>query len=174
MLKPQTPTERQWWPLDWADEVMPPGRLSPEGFLIEADGDYYLGYALDAEDASEQEKRHLSRKIASGDIVKFICCEQFGEIDITINPDGTFTTDEPPPTRANRFMVQYDPDTMADNLETFVKYYIENEALSEPRTETLSMAWWSEELPHKLTVTYEGTWPPKASFAAVTESEAKQ
>jgi hypothetical protein len=174
LLPERAAPEHQWWPLEWADEVMPPGRSSPDGFLIYADGNYYLGYALDAKDVSEKEKRYFSRKIEPNEIVKFICCDRLGEINITINPDGTFITDAPAPVRANNFMIHDDPDTLAEDLETFVKNYVGLEPPDRPTTETLACAWWSDELAHKLTLTYEGAWPPKANFIAVAQAEANQ
>jgi len=33
-----TTQARIWWPADWADETMPAGRSSPDGFIINANG----------------------------------------------------------------------------------------------------------------------------------------
>ena len=166
--------QREWWPADWADEVMPPGRSSPDDFLIDAEGHYFLGYRLDATDVTEHEKRYFNRGLDCGDIIEFVCCDSLGHIEVTINPDGTYKTSDSVPERATHFWVPGDTDTLADSLSSFAECYAENDDIKEPVTETVALAWWSERLPHKLTISFERNLKTKASFAAVSMAEAKQ
>lgn len=168
--------DRKWWPMEWADEVMPPARACPDDFIIKtSDGEYFLGYAFDAKDATDSEKRTFSRKIDCGDIVEFLCCDPLGAVDVRIMPDGTWTASDPIPERATHFWANGDSDTLADTMDAFVAIYLECEptSVSQERTETVSMAWWSEGLPHKFTLTYSEP-ELKASFVAASAAEAKQ
>lgn len=167
-------SKREWWPCAWADEVMPPGRAEPNDFLIDAEGHYFLGYPLDAKDVQEHEKRTFSRSLHVNDIVPFVCSEGLGQIDVTFNPDGSFVVKGDVPERATHFSIPGDVDTLASSVREFVENYLELEPISEPHTETLAMAWWSDDLPHKLTITYGPHLKTTASFVAVSQAEAKQ
>lgn len=170
-------TTRTWWPADWADEIMPPGRDAPDGFIIDADGHYWLGYAFDAPDASHQEKRYFSEGLDAGDIVEFVCCDDCGEVAVTLMPDGTYTVAGTVPERVTHFSIGGDPDTLADSIPAFVKNWIEvdGRAPEQPETVTVVMAWWSDHIPHKLVVSYDlPCWRPRPYFEQVTAAEARQ
>jgi hypothetical protein len=174
-MSDQSTNGREWWPLEWADEVMPPSRPSPDGFIICADGHWYLGYAFDATYVNDHEKRYFSQAINAGDIVKFICCDELGSIDVTINPDGTFAADGSVPERATHFWEPGNFDTLGDTLAEFVRGYLDTcDPLDAPATVTVAMAWWSDGIPHKLTWTFEGGPHGKAVFVQVSEAEATQ
>src|SRR5947209_690274 len=86
----QETQERKWWPADWADEWMPPARSTPDEFIVDANGHSWLGYAFDAKDATDHEKRYFSRALSGGDIVQFIYCDDLGELEIALQKDGAF------------------------------------------------------------------------------------
>jgi hypothetical protein len=170
---------REWWPSDWADEWMPPARPEPSGFLINANGHCYLGYAFDAEGVTDHEKRYFSRALNVGDIVKFICCDDLGEIDITFDSSGTYVVHDKIPEGCNAFWIAGDNDTYAETVEAFVEGHItfdKEMGLLKTHTETVRAARWSDELPHKFTVTYDAGAPSamRGEFVAVSAAEARQ
>lgn len=166
---------RMWWPSDWIDEINPPGRDTPDGFIIAADGHYWLGYSFDATDVSHQDKRYFSEPLDAGQIVNFLCCDDLGEVDVTIMPDGTWSAAGPVPERATHFWVPFDSDTLSNSLPEFVEAWIGLGVTQQgkPDTVTVRMLWWSDPLPHKLTIDYSGGFTPRPKFERVT-SEARQ
>lgn len=169
---------REWWPLDWADEVMPHGRGAPDEFIVDTGGHYWLGYAFDAEGVSDFDKRYYSKALERDEIVNFICCDELGEVEVTINPDGTYSVSGDVPERATHFCKIGDPDTLIEgSLKEFVAAWHDMEPPSEPVTIAVAMAWWSDALPYKLTLTYGAARTPstiKASFVPVSVAEARQ
>lgn len=122
-------TNRKWWPVEWGDEVMPPSRPSPDSFIINANGHFWLGYAFEATDVTHSEKRFYSRSLQPGEIVEFLYCDDLPEIEIEIEQGGadfTIVKGALDPS-ANEFWDGCDSDTWADSLETFAKNYAENE-----------------------------------------------
>jgi hypothetical protein len=81
------PVEQKWWPEEFLDEAMPPGRGSPTEW-IETIG----GRPCIAVDDDEREARQLK----DGDLVRFHRCDSYGEIDLTLRPDGYALAKEPP------------------------------------------------------------------------------
>jgi|SRR5579885_763036 len=163
--------QRHWWPADWADEVMPPGRPAPDDFIIDADGHYWLGYAFDAKDASDQDKRYFSRRLERGDIVNFISCDDLGEAEIAIKSDGSFDiVSGAISPAATHFWCPGDMDTLAGSIEAFARQYVGDEC---PAIVTLAMARWSDSVPHRLVIDFRD-FAAKPRFEVVSVAEARQ
>lgn len=162
---------RSWWPLDWADEVMPPGRADPNDWLIDASGHFYIGYRLDATDVNEHEKRYFSRGVDCGDIVKFICSDDLGSLDVEISKDGSYRVLEGVvDPRATHFWSGGNSDSLADSMGEYAKFVAELLDAGEfPMRDTVRMAWWSDQLPYKLVYGIE-----KTRFEPVSAAEARQ
>jgi hypothetical protein len=179
-MSEQEARARQWWPADWADETMPPARAEPDEFLINANGHFWLGYAAAAADATDQEKRFFSVAVAVGDIVEFLCCDDLGAVAITINPDGSYQVHGVVPPECTHFWLGGDSDTLMHTLDDFVAAHVRSESdggsFQKPAEETLRLARWSDPIPFKLSIHYDGNAPDGVvgRFVAVTAAEARQ
>lgn len=167
---------RQWWPADWADEVMPPGLTSPDAFIHPLPLDDRMSFMLCYEDGEAEADNEFYRlAVSPGEIVPFICCDPLGEIEVEIRPAGTYAALGEVPANATHFCIGGDPDTLAHTLKDFVDQFVANAPSRDPADGDLparveiSMAWWSDALPHKLVVE-DG----KACFIAVSAAEARQ
>jgi len=146
--------ERKWWPAEWADEAMPPGRASPNDFIINAEGHYFLGYALDAEDVDEFQKRFFSTRIDPDDVIEFICCDDLGDVDVRIQPEG-FSIIGDVAEDATHFWQPGSNEMLAGSIKQFVEIYRENYPIdSDPIT--LKMARWSDSIAHRFELSFEG------------------
>jgi hypothetical protein len=166
---------RKWWVAELADEVMPPGLTSPDLFVVAMpDGTFRLDYPANTPGVDEDERNLFRRPLGNGDIVNFLCCDDFGLIDISIGPSGTYGVHGSAEALAvitaglpTHFWLPGDIDTLASSIEEFVNFYLENDPIKEPRTETVCMARWSDELPHKFEIA-------RRKFCAVSQAEARQ
>jgi hypothetical protein len=184
---------RQWWPEDWLDEINPPGRATPSDFVIKAGSHFWLGYALDAEDVDEQDKRYFSKPLSIGDVVEFCCCDDLGEIEVAIYRDRNFfVRGGAQPRRridqATHFWLAGNSDTLASTLAEFVRDYEFDEMSRSTSTtgveyvETIKIARWSDAIPHKLVATFNPTGKIGgaadsglgAEFVTISQAEARQ
>lgn len=164
---------RQWWPVSYADEVMPPGRATPDGFIVRLEGVLTLGYDADEKLVDEQDRGFFNKPIAIGDIVNFICLDNLGAVEVEINADGSYTAHGDVPEAATSFMETGNPDSLADSLPEYAKNVADlfkgDDDADWPKRDDVRMARWSDEVPHKLIATADG---PR--FELVSKAEAKQ
>ena len=171
--------ERQRWPMAWADEVMPPGRSAPDGFIIVQretgkPASYVLGYLPNTAGLSAAEWQTLQLAVAPGDIVPFICCDTLGDVEITVNADGSFEAHDLIDPRATHFDTVGDVDSLAGSVAEFARQYAETWRGAEPaqpfphRVEVRT-SYWSEAIPFKLIAVADGV-----AFEQVTAQEARQ
>lgn len=168
-----TAAARKWWPVDYADEVMPPGRDTPDGFIIMDNGRPMLGYALDEMSVTDRERDYLNKSIQVGEIVNFVCCDDLGEVVVEINADGSFIAQGPVPEQATSFMEIGNPNSLAESLPSYAQNVAEllrgDPPDSWPVVDRVRMACWSDEIPHKLTHAASGL-----HFEQVSAAEARQ
>lgn len=151
---------RQWWPARWADEIMPPGRPTPDAFIVACAGPKWrLGYAADATDVMPEDLAFYSQPIAERDIVEFYCCDDLGEAEIAFDGKGGFrvVSGSVPAEPYNWCRVQYDQATMCVSLRELaatITEHISAEQLAEPLT--VAFAQMSDEIPHQLVMTAAG------------------
>lgn len=168
--------ERKWWPADWADEWMPPSRSSPDGFIQNVEGDPYLGYPLHDPCVTECEKRQFNQRIAVGDIVQFLCCDDLGSVSIELRADGSYRADAPFDSTATSFWIAGDNDTLADSMDEFARLYVESDhSGGVPQRLDVRLARWSDPIPHKLVVKLaDNKHGFGFGFEQVTDAEARQ
>jgi len=163
-------TQREWWPSDYADEVMPPGRESPSAWIRGPRGDTYeLAGADDDIEGAERDDDH-PRIVRPGEVIDFVWCESLGTVEVTIFPDGAHRVHGVVPAHATHFWLAGDPESLAHDIPSFVRRYRETEDVPEPVRETVRLAQWSAEIPHVLIVTAaEGP-----QFMELTAAEAPE
>lgn len=133
---------RQWWPAEIADEVMPPGRATPQAWL--SPGPDGVTRAKDEDDP----QGGVIITLSPGQVLAFVYQEKRGSADVTIMPDGTWKGpgerdrltidmfDGPPPERpepdasqgeriaaANAFFGGDDNDWMGDTMDEFARNF---------------------------------------------------
>lgn len=157
---------RTWIPSAYLDEISPPGRETPVHWIARhAFGDVFkLAPAFEFGDYPETD-------IRIGETVEFHCCDDHGEIEVTIWRDGRFECRGQVAPQADHFWIAGDVDSLATTLADFVKQYVESwpDDDEEQCTETVRMAWWSEVQPHML-VLKDG----KPHFAVAGTARARQ
>lgn len=146
---------REWWPADWLDEISPPGRSTPDQFVIRAHT-HWLGYAFGAEDVSEEQVRLYSRRLEDGDVVPFCCFDDLGTIVVKVAKDRSFTVAGHLDPKASWFWEEGNPEASGDTLEEVVRVIddvggFENYPVVEV---TVRVGWWSPPIPHR----FEETW----------------
>ena len=94
-----TQVETKYLPAAWLDEVVPPAQLHPNLFVHHSEAS---GWHLRDPDEDEVEAIDSGwfTKIRPGDIVPFSANRVFGDFVVTINADGSYSTDRPVPTEA--------------------------------------------------------------------------
>lgn len=157
--------ERQWYPADWVDETCPPAKSAPENFII-ADAAMPTGYRLGYEDDDDglfgDEREVFSEVLAIGDIVTFMCCDSFDDIDLVIYRDGACQARGSIPRGHNWVTIHGDMDTLRDSFDetltairdpaSDLHAYVFDEDPADPQTITLSFARWSDRLPHQFVI----------------------
>jgi len=80
---------RQWWPNDLVDEVMPPGRATPQAWLSpDASG-------VTTIHADNDDDKTALASIQPGSEVEFLWYENRGSAEILLMPDGTWSLADP-------------------------------------------------------------------------------
>jgi hypothetical protein len=171
MSEPKT-EGRKWWPQEVCDEVMPPGLDSPDQFIVA--GDTYtwrLDYPAGMPGVDDGERGLFRQPLKDGDIVKFVCCDDLGSVELTIRPDRTFDVAGVVPAYATHFWFAGDVGSLGGDLDELIAIYFETwgAGMDEPAVEFARMAWWSDGRPYKFTLTADG---PR--FIAVSQAEARQ
>lgn len=153
--------DRQWYPADWVDEACPASKEAPEDFII-ADGDgWRLGYAADDKDVLDDDRETCNAPLAIGEIVNFMCCDRFDDVDLVIYRDGACQARGRIPREHNRVTIFHDMDTLRDSFDELIDairdprdelhaYVFDDDA--DPKVITLSFARWSDLLPHQFSI----------------------
>jgi hypothetical protein len=155
--------DRQWYPANWVDESCPPHKASPDGFIVaETDDSYRLGYAADDKDVLADDRESLNEPLAMGDVVNFMCCDRFDDVEAEVSRDGECRVLGKIPPGHNSVMIDGDVDTLHESFEDMVaalrdnredlREYIFHPDGADPQTVTLSFACWSDPLPHLFSI----------------------
>lgn len=168
MCKPKALPEfaqtRRWWPAALVDEVMPPGRASPQMWL-EPD---IRGITVICDDGDDEP---ILCSLLPGETVEFCWWEDRGDLDVTMMPDGTWKLDDmrddrtidmfrphdPPQRRetstlpmarveaSNWFAWEEDYETCCDTMDQFVRCMVDMEPPEPEGTRiVVDMGFWSE------------------------------
>lgn len=147
---------RVWIPSAYVDEITPPGRSTPDDWIATRLGDVC---AI----ASCESDRPADWAVSVGQVIGFHCRDDFEDVEIQIERDGTSRVlNGSIDSRATHFYLACDPDSLASSMEEFVKQYVANDPDHDgahaawPRRETVGVSWWSDELPHMLTINQDG------------------
>lgn len=148
--------DRKWLPEHLTDEVSPPGRASPDAWIIgrvaDPDGDDDL-WRIGGWEADDEPVDDTRRDMRPGEVVTFVYVVDLGEVDVTIDPDGGYAAHGPVPAEATHFWERGDTDTLACSLTEFADCYAENTLPGDlPDRIRVRMAQWSGEIPHRLLV----------------------
>ena len=126
---------RTFLPTNYLDESVPPPRATASAWIVALPGGRY---AIEAEDEDEAPTWFIK----PGDTVEFNWTESYGFIEVTVAPDGSFTTHRTPDPRATLFWIKGDPDSMTDSVKTFAQDWIEMH--TSPQTVELEQYAWSD------------------------------
>ncbi len=77
-------SQLEWFPADWVDEVCPPARSAPDGFIVPVLGGFELGYP------SGEDRDMHNQPLAVGDVIEFVSCERLPDVEVTFRPDGSY------------------------------------------------------------------------------------
>ena len=108
-------SEREWYPAGWVDEVCPPSRSAPSGFIVPVLGGFELGYT----DPQERELHNQPLKV--GDVVEFVACDRMQDIEATLRADGTYELHGTIPSGHNAVLVDGDIDTLQETFEKLIE-----------------------------------------------------
>lgn len=152
---------REWYPADWVDEVCPPSKPRPEDFVLVDGSTYQLGYAMGDNDALDDDRDVFNQRLAIGDIVNFMSCDRFDDVEMTVRRDGTHRLHGNIPREHNWVTLQGDMDTLRDSFDEMLQAifdprddlhgYVFDDEADEQRV-TLSFARWSDFLPHQFSI----------------------
>ncbi len=125
----------KWFPQDYVDEVSPPGRDSPEAWLIDTPD----GAAIDKADPEG-----AVMTITDGETIDFVTCEDLGTANLHLAPDG-HSLDRPEPAGAEQCCITGDFDALGDSLDGLVKWMRENDY--DPGVYEIAFYTWSNSIP---------------------------
>lgn len=122
------------------DEVSPPPRETPDAWLRQENGRFYIDargvYYSDEEMAKGIE-------ITFGKAIEFMRLEDFGEATLIVHADRGFSVEPPMPAGAESVCVEHDPDTLANSVEEMVA---SDFSALEPGEYAISYFTWHDEL----------------------------
>jgi hypothetical protein len=147
--------ERLYWPAEWADEIMPPGKPSPDAFLVACAGPKWkLGYAA-GEKMNDEETCQFAQPVAVGDVVEFIWSEDRGEATVQFSPDGSYRMVEGvEPGDYDCVRIAFDNDTINDSLAKLAAALSDSYDFADPQL--VQFARWNEPEPYRLESTANG------------------
>ncbi|KTQ85098.1 hypothetical protein NS226_21140 [Aureimonas ureilytica] len=171
-----------WVPSDYADEISPPPRDTPNDWIIERSNAHAkTPHALLAGSDESLPTRsnvpadvaqallsapdaglgHLigGTKIAAGQIVSFLAFFDLGKTDILVAPDGTWSSADTLPIdpSATMFCELGDGETLAFSLDEIARNHADTIRLSEPEMVTVDLWHWSDDVPFVLAIGKDGT-----------------
>jgi hypothetical protein len=140
---------REWWPLDYCDEGMPPGMATPGAWLrAMPNGDgWTIASPYYDDEQEEAERKWTFKPLANGERVEFIFCEQLASFDAMIDPDGRFEPHGAVPPNANWFWDDAEhgeESASGDTLEEFARAFVEYHHPTEPERVTVGCSHWSQ------------------------------
>lgn len=147
----ETETPRRWMPVAWLDEMNTCLLATPDAF-IRRDGEGWLLRLPD--DHEDAENEFYRMRVEPGQIVNFTWTESFGDVEVTVRHDGTWSTDYAVPEGATHFYA-YAEGIMADSLEELVDEGDGSGGL-EPGTYEVSCYTWSETILYRFEVDASG------------------
>lgn len=104
-------------PEEFCDETTPPPRETPDAWIVEIGGDFYLD-ASDDPNLDEETERFA---LVNGQPYRFERLEEFGEATLTIGDDGSYSVDRDMPPGADQLYVPCDPETLSGSIAELVK-----------------------------------------------------
>jgi hypothetical protein len=107
-------SDLEWFPSDWVDEVCPPSKPSPAGFIVPVFGGFELGYA------SGEDRDLHNRPLKVGDVVEFVSCGRLHDVEATLRPDGTYELHGTIPPDHNVVIVDGDIDTLQPSFDALI------------------------------------------------------
>lgn len=111
----------EWFPADWVDELGPPARPSPDGFIVPVFGGFELGYT------NPQDSELHNQPLKIGDVVEFVSCDRLSDVEATLRPDGSYELHGAIDPSHNVVIVDGDIDTLQVSFEDLI------EAIKTPR-----------------------------------------
>lgn len=137
-------TETKYLPSNWLDEVIPSPQFHPNNFVFHSEK---IGWHMrdPDEDGDPEEGDGWLTLLTPEQVVGFSANRVFGDFTLTVEPDGSFSTNRPIPQEANCFRIDYDIDTLADSLATMVKNGTGFDGRLEAGTYDIDAYWWSNE-----------------------------
>lgn len=120
-------TKIEYWPEQLVDEVMPPGRDSPEEWLTGEPPNVLLVVNPGDEDWGGGLR---TIALADGDIIEFARCENFaayGDVTLTIEASGAWSINAPMPHKATACCVLdgWQGETVAGSVEDMVQDFLQ-------------------------------------------------
>jgi len=138
---------REYWPEAYCDEMMPASRPNPDAWIERLpNGDFQLADYNEDEDG--QPVRHGDGiVIQNGQVIEFCWCQPTPDIEITVNPDGSFEQHSKVDPNSTHFWLSGDPDTLDYSLAEFARHYAQNDVFpaSLPEQMTVRTACWGDE-----------------------------
>ena len=133
-----------WWPLEYADEVMPPGRANPNAWIKE--------YGMDGAVLFTSEPDYTSdgRKVRIGSVVTFLPWTFLSNVVLRIKRDGSFTVmSGAVDPQANCFVAQGDHDMQMDHAAEFARAFAD--LMDDDETDVLvAQSRWLDPVEHRL------------------------
>lgn len=139
-------SDRAWWPIFMADEVMPRPEASPTAWIREALGEKWL-IAERQEDRCDAESTRW--EIEPGETMDFMFTEPRPAILMRVNADGSYQLVCGTESGANHFFLEFEAECMADTLADLAGEAAE---LGETGLLTIICHYVSDEIPHRFEI----------------------
>ncbi len=128
--------DRQWWPSEYADEVMPGSFDSPQGWLMpmpDGSGGFTIKSPHHDSPEDEREEAWKFEALTDGEKIEFTAYDDFGDLSVNIAADGTYTiVNGVLDPRATHFWEWFNNEGPAgDTLAEFAKMYAESEGAAD-------------------------------------------
>lgn len=120
-------SDLEWFPADWVDEICPPARSTPDGFIVPVMGGFELGYA----DPEQSELHNQPLKV--GDVVAFVSCERLPDVEATFKPDGSCELHGTIPAGHNSVIIDGNIDTLHESFDALIEAFKSDDEYLNPR-----------------------------------------
>lgn len=105
-----------WVPTAYVGEDSPPYRETPDGWIARVFAPSHGVYLASATDDAT-----VGAFITSAEIVKFSAFFDLGRVEITVRPDGSWTSAMPAPAAATNFCVVGEPDCHEQTMDALAR-----------------------------------------------------